>query len=122
MLPELAELGSDTEFTGRRIAAFSFIGDRYATSQWNEMEVKVLKLLCELEPAKIHSLVNSNTYPGTAFRGDEAQGFSQITSGVYVKTNSSTSAKIDLLKRVFEVCDISASELAFEMPVGAELD
>lgn len=119
-LPELAELDSDIEFTGRRIAAFRFIGDRYATSQWSEMEVKVLKLLCELEPAKIHSLVSSNSYPGTSFRSDEAQGFSQITSGVYVKISSSTSSKIDLLKRVFEVCGMDASELAFEMPVDAE--
>ncbi len=63
MLPELAELDSDTEFTGRRIAAFSFIGDRYAASQWSEMEVKVLQLLCELEPAKIYSFVGSNAYP-----------------------------------------------------------
>lgn len=37
---ELAELDSDTEFTGRRIAAFRFTGDWYTTSQWNEMEVK----------------------------------------------------------------------------------
>ena len=121
-LPELAELDSDTEFTGRRIAAFRFIGDRYATSQWNEMEVKVLKLLCELEPAKIHSLVSSTSYPGTAFRGDEAQGFSQITNGVYAKTSSSTSSKIDLLKRVFAVCGVDAGDLAFEMPMDAEHD
>lgn len=121
-LPELAELDSDTEFTGRRIAAFSFIGDRYAASQWSEMEVKVLQLLCELEPAKIYSLVGSNAYPGTAFRGGEAQGFTKITNGIYVKTSTNTLAKIDLLKRVFEVCSISASELVFEMPVGTEHD
>lgn len=120
ILPELAELDSDTEFTGRRITSFSFIGVRYVALQWNEMEVKVLQLLCELEPAKIHFLVGDNAYPGTAFRGDAAQGFSKITNGVYVKTNTSTSAKIDLLKRVFEVCDVSASELIFEMPVENE--
>jgi len=101
---------------------FSFMGNRYATSQWNEMEVRILQLVCELEPAKIHSLVSSNTYSGTAFCGGVAQGFSKITNDVYAKTHSSTSAKIDLLKRVFEICNISASEFAFEMPVGAEYE
>ena len=66
-LPELAELDSDIEFSNRRIAVFNCIRDRYAASQWNEMGVKVLKLLCELEPTKIHLLVSSNTYSGTAF-------------------------------------------------------
>ena len=122
VLPELAELDSEIEFTGRRITAFKFIGDWYAISQWSDMEVKVLKLLFDKEPARILSLVDSNSYPGTAFRRDEAQGFSQITSGLYVKINSSTSSKIDLLKRVFEVCEMDASELVFEMSADAEQD
>lgn len=122
VLPELAELDSEIEFTGRRITAFKFIGDWYAISQWSDMEIKVLKLLFDKEPARILSLVDSNSYPGTAFRRDEAQGFSQITSGLYVKINSSTSSKIDLLKRVFEVCEMDASELVFEMSADAEQD
>ncbi|WP_322290543.1 DUF262 domain-containing protein, partial [Paratractidigestivibacter sp.] len=39
VLPESAALDSDAEFTGRRIAAFSFMGVRYVAPQWNEMLV-----------------------------------------------------------------------------------
>ncbi len=53
-----------------------------------------------------------------AFRSGGLQGFTKITNGVYVKTNTNTSAKIDLLKRVFESAAFPASELVFEMPVG----
>ncbi len=119
-LPEVAELDSGIEFTGRRIAAFSFMGVRYVATQWNDMEAMVLKLLHELEPAKIHSLVDGATYPASAFRSTEAQGHSKIANSVYARTASSTAAKIDLLKSVFEICEIDANELSFEMPLDAD--
>ena len=122
ILPEVAELDSGIEFTGRRIAAFSFMGVRYVATQWNDMEAMVLKLLHELEPAKIHSLVDGTSYPASAFRSTEAQGHSKIANGVYARTASSTAAKIDLLKSVFEICEIDANELSFEMPLDNDSD
>lgn len=119
-LPEVAELDSGIELTGRRIAAFSFMGVRYVATQWNDMETKVLQLLHELEPAKIHSLVDGTNYPASAFRSTEVPGHSKIANGVYARTASSTAAKIDLLKSVFEICDLDASELSFEMPLDSE--
>lgn len=84
-------------------------------------KLKVLKLLCELELAEIHSLVSSNSYLDTAFVA--------ISTGVFtnhqwyiLKISSSTSSMIDLLKRVFEVCGVDANDLAFEMSVDAEHD
>ncbi len=121
-LPEVAELGSDTEFTGRRIAAFNFMGARYVTTQWNGMAAKVLQLVYELEPAKIHSLVDGSNYPGTAFCSTESAGHSKIANGVYARTASSTAAKIDLLECVFDICEIDASELSFEMPLDVSGD
>ena len=116
-MPETAALDSDAEFTGRRIAAFSFMGVRYVASQWNDMLAKVLQLVFELEPARIHSLVDGSSYPASAFRSDDAHGHSRIASGVYARTASSTVAKIDLLKNVFSICDIDQEELVFEMPI-----
>ncbi len=117
-MPETAALDSDAEFTGRRIAAFSFMGVRYVASQWNDMLARVLQLVHELEPAKIHSLVDATGFPANAFRGEDAPGHTMIAKGVYVRTASSTAAKIDLLKSVFTVCGIDPEELVFEMPLG----
>jgi len=83
------------------------------------MMAKVLQLVYELEPAKIHSLVDGSNYPGTAFCSTESAGHSKIANGVYARTASSTAAKIDLLKCVFDICEIDASELSFEMPLDA---
>ena len=117
-LPEAATLDSDAEFTGRRIAAFSFLGVRYAAAQWNEMLQKVLQLLYELEPAKIHSLVGGSTYPASNFRAEAERGFSKVAEGVYARTSSSTAAKVDLLRSVLAICGVEADELVFEMPAG----
>lgn len=116
-LPETAALDSDAEFTGRRIAAFNFMGVRYAATQWNDMLAKVLQLVFELEPAKIHSLVDGSGFPASAFKSEDSHGHSKIAPGVYARTASSTVAKIDLLKSVFSVCGIDSDELIFEMPI-----
>lgn len=119
-LPETAALDSDAEFTGRRIVAFSFMGVRYVATQWNDMLAKVLQLVHELEPAKIHSLVGATGFPANAFRGEQLPGHSMIAKGVYARTASSTASKIDLLKSVFDFCGIDQEELMFEMPLGSD--
>ena len=117
-LPETATLDSDAEFTGRRIAAFSFMGVRYVVTQWNDMLARVLQLVHELEPAKVHSLVGATGFPANAFRGEDTPGHTMIAKGVYARTASSTAAKIDLLKSVFAICGIDPEELVFEMPLA----
>ena len=119
-LPESASLDSDAEFTGRRIAAFNFMGVRYVSAQWNSMLTKVLQLVLELEPAKIYSLVDGSNYPASAFKSVETHGHSKIATGVYVRSATSTVSKIDLLKSVFDICGIAQDELVFEMPVETE--
>lgn len=91
------------------------MGVRDVATQWNDMLARVLQLVHELEPAKIHSFVDATGFPGNAFRGEETPGHSMIAKGVYARTASSTSAKIDLLKGVFAACGIDPGELVFEM-------
>lgn len=117
-LSESAALDSDAEFTGRRISGFNFMGVHYIVNQWNDMLAKVLQLVYELEPAKIHFLIGRAGFPASAFHKDDDHGFSKIADGVYAKTASSTVAKIDLLRSVFDLCGIDQSDLVFEMPIG----
>lgn len=113
---EQATLDSDVEFTGRCISAFSFMGERHAVKQWNAMLEMVVRLIKEREPAKVYSLVEGSEYPASHFRADAADGFTRAADGVFVKTWTSTSEKICLLRKVFEFCGIDESELSFEMP------
>ena len=114
-IPDEAALDSDVEFTGRRLTAFSFMGARYPAKQWNTMVGMVMGLVAELEPSAVYSLVAGTTYPASLFRAHSEPGYTEFHEGAYVKTASSTIEKIDLLRRVFDLCGIDQGDLVFEM-------
>ncbi len=116
-LPEQASLDSDVDITGRRISAFSFLGERHAVKQWNTMVQMVMRRICELEPAKVHALVDGTEFPASFFRADDAPGYLEFADGMFVRTGVSNYAKAILLRRVFEICGIDEDELTFEMPL-----
>lgn len=116
-LPEQASLDSDVDITGRRISAFSFLGERHAVKQWNTMAQMVMRRIYELEPAKVHALVDGTEFPASFFRADGAPGYQEFADGMFVRTGVSNYAKAILLRRVFEICGIDEDELTFEMPL-----
>lgn len=116
-LPEQASLDSDVDITGRRISAFSFLGERHAVKQWNTMVQMVMRRIYELEPAKVHALVDGTEFPASFFRADDAPGYREFADGMFVRTGVSNYAKAILLRRVFEICGIDEDELTFEMPL-----
>lgn len=116
-LPERASLDSDVDITGRRISAFSFLGERHAVKQWNTMVQMVMRRIYELEPAKVHALVDGTEIPASFFRADDAPGYQEFADGMFVRTGVSNYAKAILLRRVFEICGIDEDELTFEMPL-----
>ena len=116
-LPEQASLDSDVDIMGRRISAFSFLGERHAVKQWNTMVQMVMRRIYELEPAKVHALVDGTEFPASFFRADDAPGYLEFADGMFVNTGVSNYAKAILLRRVFEICGIDEGELTFEMPL-----
>lgn len=116
-LPEQASLDSDVDITGRRISAFSFLGERHAVKQWNTMVQMVMRRIYELKPAKVHALVDGTEFPASFFRADGAPGYQEFADGMFVRTGVSNYAKAILLRRVFEICGIDEDELTFEMPL-----
>lgn len=122
VMPEEAALDPELDFTGRRISAFNFLGVHYSVKQWNDMLVLVLKLLCELEPAKMHALADKKDYPGSSFKSEPSSGFTEIAPKLYARTSSSTNWKMTLLQALFEHIGLSGSDLTFIMPVETPLE
>ena len=116
-LPEQASLDSDVDITGRHISAFSFFGERHAVKQWNTMVQMVMRRIYELEPAKVHALVDGTEFPASFFRADDDPGYQEFADGMFVRTGVSNYAKTILLRKVFEICGIDEGELTFEMPL-----
>ena len=114
-VPDEATLGDDAEFTGRSIVSYSFMGDDTPVKTWKEMEVGVLRALCDLDLGRLYSISEGITFPGSAFEHDERPGYSKVSDGLFVKSSTSTWFKIEFLKRLFELLDVDKSELLIKM-------
>ena len=118
-VPDEASLGDDTEFTGRSIVSYSFMGDDTPVKTWKEMEVGVLRSLCDLDLGRLYTISEGSSFPGSAFEHEERQGFSKVSDGLFVKSSTSTWFKIELLKRLFELLDVDKGELLIKMTPGS---
>jgi uncharacterized protein with ParB-like and HNH nuclease domain len=118
-VPDEATLGDDTEFTGRDIVSYSFMGDDTPVKTWKEMEVGVLRSLCDLDLGRLYTISEESSFPGSAFEHEERQGYSKVSDGLFVKSSTSTWFKIELLKRLFELLDVDKGELLIKMTPGS---
>lgn len=118
-VPDEASLGDDAEFTGRSIVSYSFMGDDTTVKTWKEMEVGVLRSLCDLDLGRLYSISEGSSFPGSAFEHEERQGYSKVSDGLFVKSSTSTWFKIELLKRLFELLDVDKGELLIKMTPGS---
>ncbi len=118
-IPDEATLGDDTEFTGRDIVSYSFMGDDTPVKTWKEMEVGVLRSLCDLDLGRLYTISEQSSFPGSAFEHEERQGYSKVSDGLFVKSSTSTWFKIELLKRLFELLDVDKGELLIKMTPGS---
>ncbi len=116
-------LGDDFDFTGRKIAAYSFVGSRFAVKTWAEMICDVLTMIYELEPVVFHRLVPEDSeFPGHFFFQSERDYSFMIGDGVFFNPGSSTATKISILKIIFDAANIDYSELLFELYKSKEDD
>lgn len=109
-------LDDDFDFTGRKIAAYSFMGSRFTVKNWADMICGVLSMVYELDPVVLLKYVPDGAdFPGRYFHSTEnGYGF-KVGEGVYFNPGSSTWTKIEALKKVFASTGIDPSELTFEL-------
>ena len=109
-------LDDDFDFTGRQIAAYSFMGSRFTVKTWVDMICGILSMVYELDPVVFHKFVpEGSEFPGRYFMQKETDYSFKVGEGVYFNPSSSTAVKIDSLKVIFDVAGIDASELVFEL-------
>lgn len=103
----------------REFLSYSFMGDDTPVKTWKEMEVGVLRSLCDLDLGRLYSISEGSSFPGSAFEHEERQGYSKVSDGLFVKSSTSTCSKIELLKRLFELLDVDKGELLIKMTPGS---
>lgn len=111
---DIHDLDEDFDFTGYYINAYSFEDTVQQVNSWREMYVSVIELIYERYSAVINRLADDMGFSSIARKPDN-NGYMQISESVYLFKNNSTMAKINILKRIFDECQIDKGALAFEI-------
>jgi uncharacterized protein with ParB-like and HNH nuclease domain len=112
---EAYSLDDDFDFTGRRIAAYTFMGTRRAVRDWKSAVSEVLESLYELEPQLLHRLVIEAKFPASYFSRESAPGRQEIATGVFVYLAMDTRTKLEILRHTMDRIGLDKSELSFEI-------
>lgn len=115
-------LDDDFDFTGRKIASYTFLDTPYSADSWSEMYQQVVRFLFELDSTIIYKLVKEETGLGYHFSEKESSGFVEIAPKVYLYVASSTRSKIGNLRRLFELYQLDGSELGLEIQSNVDND
>lgn len=101
---------------GRHIAKYSYKGVEQPVTSWVEMMLEVLKTLYTEDKSVLLKLAVSQD-DGVATHFNLSQGAfikcEEIGDGIFVGTNNNTTLKLWILKKVFALYDIDASDLVF---------
>lgn len=108
----------DVDLTGCTLAKFSFKNAEQPAESWTDMYVKVLKMLHSDDASILTRLAyedDVNVELSTYFSTNENayNSNSEIAAGIYVLTGLSTQQKASVLRRVFKLYGVDASELVF---------
>lgn len=101
----------DYEFTGKKLQAYILHGVRYTVNTWKEMLIQVCGHILIEKRSTIEWLCANEKY---GFSTTQDGWRRELVQGIYVWTDNSTASKINILRGMFEECNIPASELVFE--------
>lgn len=116
-------LDDDFDFTGYKIAAYSFMGSRFTVKNWVDMICGVLSSIYELDPAVFYKYLEDEApFPGRYFSSEESNYSFKLGEGIYFNPGSSTSTKIYALKEILKSVGIDYNELSFDLYKKKDLD
>lgn len=110
-------LDDDFDFTGSKIASYTFMETKHYVKTWKDAAEAVLRQVCELDPAGMLNIASREEFPGTfiSAMSEEKPGWTSIGQDLYVYLANSTSSKIRILESVFEEIGLESDELFFEI-------
>lgn len=105
-------LEDDFDFTGYTLVSYTLYDVESKVQSWKEMQIDVVKYLLEQHTTKIMSLCTDQKFYDLSLL-ETTNNFTEISRSVFLYTNCSTRTKINILKKIFEQCDVEQSELSF---------
>ena len=107
----------DADLTGRWVQKYSFFGVEQPVSNWAEMFERVVRELHARDKSVLYALASpDSTGDVSAYVSGSADGLRtalRIDEGLYIEKNTSTNAKLNILRRLFALYGVDADELVF---------
>lgn len=111
---DLRPMGSDATFTNETIVGFVFEGDEQRVESWKEMLLAVLRHLLSDRPGEVMRFATNKVDSQLLLQNDsDARNHQDFDHGLVVVTQSSTVAKLRLLRNLFGYLDIDTDDLIF---------
>ena len=111
--PEVVEewisLDDDIDFTNKTIVKFNFMGDEIASDNVTDVYKKINVTLYSLDPERF-------SRKGSPYRNESASALRapyELSSSMFIETNLSSQAKIDVLRDLLSLFELDFQELKF---------
>lgn len=101
----------DIELTNRKIAAFSFKGERHKVTTWKDMLVQLCHEIYLDSPSSMRVLCNEDYW----VHEESSPERSQFADGCFVHSSCSTATKKSIIQYLFNKLNISFADLEFEL-------
>ncbi len=120
-------LDDDFDLTGKRISRFEYKNTEQQVTSWADMFIAVMRLLHAEDKTILSRLAftSDKDVELAQYVSDSETGVreaSEVESGIYVERNTSTSHKLNILRKFFKVYGIDPSELIFYLRDDKESD
>ncbi|AZP30760.1 DUF262 domain-containing protein [Acinetobacter pittii] len=105
-------LEDDFDFTGYTLVSYTLYDVESKVQSWKEMQIDVVKYLLEQHTTQIMSLCGDHKFYDLSLQ-ETTNNFTEISKSIFLYTNCATKSKVNILKKIFEQCNIEQSELSF---------
>ncbi len=106
-------MGDEGSFRNRTISAFEFAGVHRTVTSWSDMMTDVIRLLASDQRERVFAVASSGAVQGLSAGDTSPKYYTEVMPGLHANTQNSTNARIQVLRRLFEVLGIDPDELVF---------
>lgn len=106
-------MGEEGSFRNRTITAFEFAGVHRTVTSWSDMMTDVVRLVASDHRERVFAAATSGHVQGLAAGETPPKYYTEVMPGLHANTQNSTDARVQILRRLFDVLDIDPDELVF---------
>lgn len=107
----------DVDLTGRDIQKYSYLGAEQPSTSWTEMFENMVRFLHRQDKSVLYGLADSGSTAELSHyvsaKPEELRSALQMDEHLYVEKNTSTAAKLSILRRLFPLYQADAGDLVF---------